>query len=375
MKIVLIGPVYPFKGGISHYTGLLYRSLSKSHDVTMLSFKMQYPKILFKKEQRDYSNDSFKIEDTDYQINTANPFNWISTVRKINKIAPNLVIFQWWHPYFAPCFFSICKGIKKHTKILFTCHNVFPHERFPMDRTLAKAVLKQGDYYIVQSKMDEQDLESIKPGAKHKVAVHPTYNAFKFEDMSKEKARELIGIDNQRPVILFFGFVREYKGLKHLINAIPKVLEKKADTLLLIVGDFAGDKEQYTDLIKEKAISDNVAIYDGYIPDKEVEKYFAASDAVVLPYESATQSGIVQIAYGFEKPVIATNVGGLPEVVLNEKTGYVVQQGDDEELANKIVDFFEQNKAEEFKENIQLEAYKYSWDRMNEHIEALYGEN
>ena len=375
MKIVLIGPVYPFKGGISHYTGLLYRSLSKSHDVTMLSFKMQYPKILFKKEQRDYSNDSFKIEDTDYQINTANPFNWISTANKINKIAPDLVIFQWWHPYFAPCFYSICKGIKKHTKILFTCHNVFPHERFPMDRTLAKAVLKQGDYYIVQSKMDEQDLESIKPGAKHRVAVHPTYNAFKFEDISKEKAREQIGIDNNRPVILFFGFVREYKGLKHLINAMPKVLEEKADTLLLIVGDFAGDKEQYTDLIKEKGISDNVAIYDGYIPDKEVEKYFATSDAVVLPYESATQSGIVQIAYGFEKPVIATNVGGLPEVVLNEKTGYVVSQGDDEELADKIVDFFEQNKAEEFKENIKLEAYKYSWDRMNEHIEALYGEN
>lgn len=375
MKIVLIGPVYPFKGGISHYTGLLYRSLSKSHDVTMLSFKMQYPKILFKKEQRDYSNDSFKIENTDYQINTANPFNWINTVNKINKLAPDIVIFQWWHPYFAPCFYSICQGIRKHTKILFTCHNVFPHERFPMDRFLAKSVLKQGNYFIVQSKMDEKDLESIKPGAKHRVAVHPTYNAFKFEDMSRDKARELIGIDNQRPVILFFGFVREYKGLKHLINAMPKVLEKKAATLLLIVGDFAGDKEQYTDLIKAKGISDNVAIYDGYIPDKEVEEYFAASDAVVLPYESATQSGIVQIAYGFEKPVIATNVGGLPEVVLNDKTGYVVQQGDDEALADKIVDFFEQNKVDEFKENIRLEAYKYSWDRMNEHIEALYGEN
>ena len=370
MKLVLIGPVYPYKGGISHYTGLMYRALSKKHEVHMISYKMQYPKLLFKKEQRDYSNDSFKIDKTDYLINTANPINWIVAANKINKIKPDAVIIQWWHPYFAPCYKALCMGIKKDIKKIFICHNVFPHERFPMDRTLAKLVLKEGDGFIVQSSMDQADLQSIKSDAKVRLAVHPTYNAFKLEEMSKETARGRINVSEDTKILLFFGFVREYKGLKYLIKAMPKITKEDKDIRLFIVGDFGDDKQEYIDLINNNG-KENITVVDGYIPDKEVEKYFAASDLIVLPYESATQSGIVQIAYGFGKPVVATNVGGLPEVVTDGKTGYIANPQDSDDLADKIIRFFNENKAEEFAKEIENEAYRFSWDRMTEHIEAL----
>lgn len=373
LKIVLIGPVYPYKGGIAHYTALMYRALSKSHDVHMISYKLQYPHFLFKREQRDYRNDTFKIEDTDFYINTANPFNWLATARHIQKLHPDLVIMQWWHPYFSPCYWTICKLLRK-LKILFVCHNVFPHERFPMDRFLTRHVLASGNYYIVQSTMDEEDLKSIKKNAVYKKTVHPTYNAFKIQGLSKEEGRSLLHIDAESKVLLFFGFVREYKGLKHLLRALPQVIEQLDDVKLLVVGDFADDKQYYLDMISELHIANHIEIHDGYVPDKEVEKFFAASDVVVLPYESATQSGIVQIAYGFEKPVIATNVGGLPEVVLDGKTGYIVPVNDSKRLSESIVSFYKENKMIAFQEGIQHEAYKYSWDRITSVIEDLWEE-
>ena len=370
MKIVLIGPVYPYKGGIAHYTSLLCQALRKKHDVTMVSYKMQYPKILFKMEQRDYSNDMFKIEDTDFYINTANPVNWIATASHIRKKKPDLVILQWWHPYFAPCYWSIGSLLGK-CKVLFICHNVFPHERFPLDRFLTKMVMAKGDYYIVHSKQDEEDLKTIRKNAKYKRTVLPTFNAFKIQNLDKTEGRRQLGIAEEEKVLLFFGFVRGYKGLKHLIRAMQRIVNNVEQAKLLIVGDFAGDKEEYLKLIEEYGVKDYIEIHDGYIPDQEVEKFFAASDVVVLPYESATQSGIVQIAYGFEKPVIATKVGGLPEVVLDGKTGYIVPSKDSEKLAERITDYFEKNKEMEFQENIQKEAYKYSWEHMTEIISEL----
>ncbi len=368
--IVLIGPVYPYKGGISHYTGLMYRALAKKYRVDMISFKMQYPRFLFKKEQKDYSNDTFKIPETDYMINTANPFNWINSAKRIRKLKPDIVIFQWWHPYFVPCYWTLCKLLGK-TKKLFLCHNVFPHERFPLDRFLTKMVIKQGDCFITQSGLDTGDLLSIKKNATYIQAVHPTYNAFKFLNMDKTEARKLLDLERDEKIILFFGFVREYKGLKHLLRAMP-VLKKTVDKIkLLVVGDFGSDKPEYMELISQLGLGKELGIHDGYIPDHEVEKYFAASDLVVLPYESATQSGIVQIAYGFEKPVVVTEVGGLPDVVINGKTGYVVKSKNPEALAEAIGRYFQKSKEEEFQEHIRKEAYKYSWDRMVEHIEKF----
>lgn len=370
-NIVLVGPVYPYKGGIAHYTGLMYRALQENNDVYMMSYKLQYPKFLFKKEQKDYSNDTFKIDDTDFAIHTANPFNWIGVVNKIKKLKPDLVIMQWWHPYFSPCYWSVCKLLGKTTKVLFVCHNVFPHERFPMDRFLTKRVLKCGKYFIVHSSQDEGDLKSICKEPIYRKTVLPTYNAFKFENMSMEEGRKKLQIDDETQLLLFFGFVREYKGLKHLLRAMPEVVTQLENVKLLVVGDFAGDKEDYMNIIRENNVEEYIEIHDGYIPDKEVEKFFAASDLVVLPYESATQSAVVQIAYGFEKPVVVTNVGGLPEVVINNKTGYVVESKNSGKLAESIVSYFKENKYEELIAGIRSEADKYSWARMAKTIEDM----
>lgn len=367
----MIGPVYPFKGGIAHYTSLMFKALQTKYDVKMVSFKMQYPRMLFKKEQKDFENDSFKIDNTLYEINTMNPFNWIIVANKIKKIKPDLVIFQWWHPYFAPCFWSMAKILNK-IDLLFLCHNVFPHERFLLDKFLTTNVLKSGNSYIVQSKSDEQDLRKVIVNPKYIRAVHPTYNVFKFREITKEEARCELNISFNEKILLFFGFVREYKGLKYIIQALPLILNKIENIKLMIVGDFGDEKDKYMKLIKDLNVKDYIKIYDNYIPDKEVEKYFMASDVVVLPYESATQSGIVQIAYGFEKPVIATNVGGLPDVVENGKTGYIVEAKNYTLLAEAVIRYFDENNEVDFKKNIESVAYKYSWDRMVEHVEKLF---
>ncbi len=378
-KIILIGPVYPYRGGISHYTGLMYRELSKHYDVEMLSYKMQYPKILFKKEQRDYKNDSFKIDETNFMINTANPFNIIRTANYIKKKKPDMVIIQWWHPYFAPCYFLLAKFMGKQN-LTFVCHNVFPHERFPLDKKLTRLTLKNGKHFIVHAKEEEAELRQIMPNPDCRVTPHPSYNAFCFEHMTKAQAREKLGLSMDEKVLLFFGFVRPYKGLKYLIAAMPKIKEQLGNVKLLIVGEFgsAEDKERYENQIKElaetnkgtvKELETSIVIYDGYMPDREVEKYFAACDMVVLPYESATQSGIVQIAYGFGKPVTVTNVGGLPDVVSDGRTGYVVPPQDEKALAEAVVRYFAEDKEAEFTGNIAAEAYRFSWERMGEVVE------
>lgn len=369
-KIVMIGPVYPYKGGISHYTGAMVRNLKKDFDVKTVSYKMQYPKLLFKKEQRDYDNDVLKIDDAQFLINTANPFNIIGSAMKIKKMKPGFLIMQWWHPYFSPCYMLLSAMLRKIPK-LFVCHNVFPHERFPMDKFLTKRVLKKGAGFITHSKMDADDLKSIISSPNYETTVLPTFNVFKIKDMSRDEARSLLGIPDDRKVLLFFGFVREYKGLKHIINAMPDIVRADSSIQLMIVGEFGSDKADYMSLIEKSGVSGSITVVDGYIPDKEIEKYFAVCDLVVLPYESATQSGIVQIAYSFEKPVIATEVGGLPEVVIDGKTGYIVPPKNPKALGEAVVKFFRDDKAAEFGDNVRAEAYRYSWDRMNEVVKRL----
>lgn len=374
-RIVLIGPVYPYKGGISHYASLLYRSLAKKYDVEMISYKMQYPKFLFRKEQKDYSNDLFRIEDTKFWLHTANPFNIIRVGKKIRKMMPDMVILQWWHPYFAPCYWILCKVLGKKIHKIFICHNVFPHERFPIDRFLTKMTLRGGDSFILHSNTDVQDLLSIKKDAVYQFNPHPTYNAFKRGKYTKEQARKELGIMLETKVMLFFGFVREYKGLKYLLQAMTEIRERLDNVKLLVVGAFDNNKEEYIKLIQKESISDCVKIIDEYIPDNEVEKYFMVSDLVVLPYESATQSGIVQIAYGFEKPVIVTRVGGLPDVVIDGKMGYVVEPKNSKGLAEAVVNFYENEMEQIFVKGVKEEAYRFSWDRMVEKIESFIDNN
>lgn len=370
-KIVIIGPVYPYKGGIAHYTALMYRALIAENDVTLVSYSMQYPKLLFRKEQRDWENRTFKIAEAVYWINTANPISCMNAAKKINKLNPDMVIIQWWHPYFAPCYFIMMKFLKKSIQKIIVCHNVFPHERFVMDRQLTKLVLGKGDAFIVHSELDKNDLLEIKPNAVFKKTFIPTYNAFKLNNISKGNAREMLDLPEDEKVLLFFGFVREYKGLKWLIKAMPLIIKRLSNVKLLIVGDFGADKDVYLSLMEECGITNEIEVYDGYIPDGEVEKYFAACDLVVCPYESATQSAIVQTAYGFEKPVIATNVGGLPEVVEDNRTGYIVESKNPVMLADRICEFYEKDKEKEFHNHIVKKAFMFSWDRMEEVVKEL----
>ncbi|MBQ5534963.1 MAG: glycosyltransferase [Lachnospiraceae bacterium] len=362
-KIVLIGPVYPFKGGISHYTGLMCRALKQRYDVTMVSYSMQYPKLLFRKEQRDFGNDSFKIDDTEYIINTANIFSIRKAADRINDIAPSLVIIQWWHPYFAPCYQLLIKRLK--SRVMFICHNVFPHERFILDRYLTSRTLRMGDYFVLHSSREADELKSIIPDARYMVNMHPTYSEFK----DVEVETEAVPVD-QASVILFFGFVRPYKGLKVLIEAmdsIPEIVH------LNIVGDFGKAKDEYMHMISDKHLTDRISVRDGYVPDREVGEYFERCDAVVLPYLDATQSGIAQIAYAFEKPVIATTVGGLPEVVHDGETGVLCEPGDPEELSKAIQRFYELKKTVDFAQNIRDDAQRFSWEHMVDTISELAG--
>ena len=361
MKIAMIGPVHPYKGGIAHYTDLLCRALREDgNEVQLYSFKFQYPKLLYKKPQKDMKSSGFGTNDADFCIHTLNPFNWIRVAGRIKKQKPELIILQWWHPYFAPCFWSICKLLRRE-KILFVCHNVFPHERFPLDRLLTKWTLGCGRYFITQSKMDARDLLSVKHDAVYRVTPHPTYGMFCRQGMSMQKAREQLQIDQGQRALLFFGFVRKYKGLQYLLEAMKLLKERDFKVQLWVVGDFGEDKDEYVEQIRRFEIGDQVQMVEGYVPDDEVEKYFAASDLVVLPYLSATQSGIVRIAFGFEKPVLVTEVGGLPDVVTNGKTGYVVEPRSAEMIAEAIMDYYINNRREAFVSQIEKEKDRFSW--------------
>lgn len=373
MKIVMIGPVYPYKTGLSYYTTLMYWQLQKSHDVVLFSYSLQYPKLLYKKQQKDYEDDVLRVDDIEYCLNTANPISWVKMAKRINCLAPDFVIFQWLHPYFSLCYTAICRLIR-NSKILFVCHNVFPHERFVMDKELTKMTLKNGDCFITHSNSDTKVLKSIIPAANVCTAVHPEYTFFKQDKYSKKEARSVLGISDEANVLLFFGLVREYKGLKYLLRALATLNEdgfcKNNIMKLIVAGDFAGTKPDYDEVIKELKIEDLVILFDGHVPVNEVEKFFVATDVVVLPYISATQSGVVQVSYSFNKPVLATKVGGLPDVVINGKTGLLVEPENPDDLSKAIKDFFENNN--DFEKGIEQEKYKYSWECMERRILSLF---
>ncbi len=374
-KVMLIGPVYPYKTGLSYYVGLLYRQLCKNNEVILYSYSMQYPKIMYKKEQKDYEDDTVKIDNVEYILNSANPFNWVSVVRRIKRENPDLLILQWLHPYFAPCYWFLSKCLRK-IPILYICHNALPHERFPLDRWLTKITLSQAKYIVAHSNSDADILKEMLPKAKLRVNPHPAYNFFKIKGMTKEEGRTQLNLQQDAKVLLFFGLVREYKGLKHLLNAMPMIRQKYGDIKLLVAGDFGKEenKKFYLDMMSELDIVEGVDVYDGHIPIPEVEKFFAACDMVVLPYESATQSGVIQVAYSFDKTVLATAVGGLPDVVQNMKTGYIVEPQNPQKIAEAVIDFYENRRSQDFENYIKQEAYRFSWERMENTIKELISE-
>ena len=370
MKITILSTAYPYRGGISNFTGLLYKELIENNNVEVITFKRQYPSIFFPGKSQIEKGESPAIIPTQQLVDSINPMNWFWVGRMIKRDAPDLLILTYFLPFFAPCFGTISKIVKKNkkTKILAICHNIIPHEKKFGDVSLTRLFLRTVDYFIVLSKKVQNDLINLKPNAKNIFLPHPVYSVF-GETVDKKTAKEYLNI-NEEKIILFFGFIRYYKGLDILFEAIS-LLKEKINLKLIVAGEFYSNEEKYKSIIERLRIEDHLLLFTDFIPTPEVKYYFSACDVVILPYRNATQSGIVQIAMNFEKPVIAANVGGLAEVVKNNKTGFIVEKENPEELADAIFRFYSENKEEEFIKNIENELEKYSWKRFVEGIMGL----
>jgi glycosyltransferase involved in cell wall biosynthesis len=282
-----------------------------------------------------------------------------------------MVIFKYWLPFFGPCFGTIAR-VASHgtnTKVVFICDNVVPHERRPGDRLFTRYAFGAADGFVVQSRAVEQDLRALVPDARYEFVPHPVYNGF-GSAVPRDEARRRMGIGDERHVLLFFGYVRKYKGLDVLLEAVA-LLKGRLDVALLVVGEFYDDEGPYRDRIQRLGIGPGVTVRSDYVPNDEVKYYFSAADAAVLPYTSATQSGIAQIAYNFELPVIASAIGGLPEVVRDGETGLLIPPGDPAALADAIVRYFTSVDTARLRKNVREERKLYSWENLVAALERL----
>ncbi|NLE43619.1 MAG: glycosyltransferase [Chloroflexi bacterium] len=342
MKIALIGPVYPYRGGIAHYTTMLYRAMcGQGHDVLLVSFSRQYPRWLFPgRSDRDPSSKSLQVGMSNYWLDSLNPLTWLDTYRRIRAFEPSVVVLQWWTAYWAPVWLVLGALIRSNLRrdLVIICHNVLPHERSPWDVPLARAVLRLGTRFVVQSEEQARELTALQPGAEVTVVLHPVYDMFADDRLSKESAREHLGLPLAAPVLLFFGMVREYKGLADILVALPRIRESLSAVVLLIAGEFWKDKSDYLDLIKRLGIEDAVRIDDRYIPNEEVAIFFSAADVLVAPYREATGSGVLQMARGMGLPVIATDVC---PVTACEGMVSVVPRRDPRALSEAVIRFFQ----------------------------------
>jgi len=372
MRITIVGTAYPLRGGTAHYNALLYRELSKKHDVRVITFRRQYPSLLFPgKTQVETEGELLRVPSQSL-VDSINPLNWISVGWRIKKMPPHLIIFKYWLPFFGPCFGTIARVAKRGTgtKVLYICDNVIPHEHRPGDQAFTRYAFRAADYFIVQSDAVERELLGFWPEAKWRNVPHPVYTIF-GNRIDRTQARRALGLTSER-ILLFFGYVRRYKGLHVMLDALAR-MDPALDAQLLVVGEFYGDEERYREQITDLALGKQVRIYPDYVPNDQVSLYFSAADLVLLPYISATQSGIAQIAYNFDVPVIATAVGGLQEVVRDGMTGFIVPPNDADALARSVERFYREGREPEFIRNVQREKLKYTWENLAGAIEDLAG--
>lgn len=376
MRICVVGPTYPYRGGIAHYTTFLVHHLREAgHWVKLYSFTRQYPRWLFPgKTDKDPSLEPLKI-DCEYILDPMNPLTWWRLYRKVGAIAPDVLVLQWWVPYWTPSLRMISGWIKRHTQtpIIYICHNVVPHEGGGiLDRRMAMTVLRQGDAFIVHSDQDRYRLLALLPEAKVIKTYLPTYSGLAESNSrtSVEDLRRELNVPEDRPILLFFGFVRPYKGLEYLIQALPSVLGKM-NVHVLVVGEFWTSPEFYQRYADEFGVGSAITFVNRYIPNEELRPYFELADVVVLPYVSATQSAVVQLAFGFGKPVITTRVGGLHEVVQHGVNGLIVPPQDEIALAEAILHYFSCQLGPQLSRNVQLAMQEqcFSWQTLVKSIE------
>ncbi|MFH1861745.1 MAG: glycosyltransferase [bacterium] len=371
MTFFLLGPFYPLRGGIAQYIGVLGKKLAEQgHQVKVLAFKKQFPRFLFPGQtQFETSQDVIHL-DSELLFVPWNPFSWYRTFRRIKKGNPDAVIVKYWMPFFAPGFAAVSALTRWFTKVktIFIIDNVIPHEQRPGDRLLTRFAFRWVDAFIVQSDVVRRDLLDWYPKAKNAIVrqvAHPIYDCYADREITPEEARRQLGLKPAGRLLLFFGLVRQYKGLDTLIQALPRVIsELGKDTHLLIAGEFYEKEERYTAQIRALQLQDFITIANQYVPNEQVYLYFRSADLLVLPYRSATQSGVIQVAYHFGLPIVSTMVGGLKEVVAEGETGYLVEPENPAKIADAIIRFYKEDRLLEFKRNAKQAGERFSWQTM-----------
>lgn len=375
MKIALIGPAFPYRGGIAHHTNMLSRYLrGHGHAVDVITFTRQYPKLLYPGEFQEELGDGGGFAENvtaERMIDSVNPFNWLRVGLALRRRGYDLVIFKFWLPFFGPAFGTIARLVHRRGRkdVMIVCENLLPHERRFGDRFFTNFLFRYCNLAIAQSSTVQTDLQKLFPDIPNLMLPHPTYENF-GPRLDKEGMRRKHGITAGR-VLLFFGFVRPYKGLDRLLAAMPEIVRRIPDAHLLIVGEFFGDPAPYMAQIRDGGVTDHVTVHSGYVPNEEVGEWFSLSDMVVLPYHNATNSGIAQIAYNFATPVIVTDVGSLGEVVIDGATGFVLQDASPNGIADAVEKMYEDDALERFSANIVEERKKYTWDAFVSGIERL----
>ncbi len=371
MKIAYLSTFYPFRGGIAQFNASLYRELEKHHDIRAFTFTRQYPRLFFPGATQ-YVTPADKVDKIPAQpiLDSINPFSYRKTAALMRSYAPDLVLTKFWMPFFAPSLGHVAGKLRRAgATAIAILDNLIPHEQRPGDLLFVTYFLRRYDGFLVMSKTVEHDLLRLRPEARYTLKPHPLYDHF-GEALPTEEARQKLGLPRDKKIILFFGFIRAYKGLDNLIRAAAFLPD---DYCVVIAGEMYGDFASYQALIEETQTANRIKLFVRYIDDAEVPAFFSAADVCVLPYKSATQSGIVQIAFNFNLPVIVTDVGGLAEMVENGETGLVVSLPTPQELAMKIRYYFENKLEQKMRPAIAQKRGYFSWAGFAEAVMELYG--
>ncbi|MCP4572205.1 MAG: glycosyltransferase [bacterium] len=380
MKLAFLGPAPPFRGGIVTYLGMLGRKLlDRGHDLHWASFRKQYPRFLFPGTEQEGESAAWLHLPNVQNFVPWSPWSWWRTYRDLADAAPSAVVIKYWIPFFAPGYWAVTWLLRTRTsvRVVYLLDNVIPHEKYPLGLFLTRRALAQGHGYIAQSDQVREDLYKVLPDTDPQAVVTAPHPVYDFGEpgrprKTRAEARAALDLPAEARLALFFGFIKPYKGVVYLVDAAGVLKSEFGEDLrVLIVGDIYGEKQPYLDRIAASGGEDIIDLVDGFVPDAVVEDYFLAADLAVLPYVSATQSGIVQIAYNYDLPVVTTDVGGLPEVVRDGETGFIVPPENGEALAAAVTRFFREDRAAAFTAAVAQEKLKYSWDRMAEAVETL----
>jgi glycosyltransferase involved in cell wall biosynthesis len=360
-RIIIIGPGYPLRGGLATFNQRLAKEFTdEGYDSSIYSFSLQYPSFLFPGKTQYSTEPAPPGVMIQAVINSINPFNWIRVGSRLKKLSPDIIVVRYWLPFMGPALGTILRRVRrnKHTKIIAITDNILPHEKRPGDIAFTEYFLNSCDAYITMSEQVMSDLRRFQKSKPARQVLHPLYDNF-GEAVQKEEARKKLGLPSEGRIILFFGFIRKYKGLDILLEAMADLRIKAGGIRLLIAGEFYEDEKPYLELIKKLGIEEQLILRTGFIPESEVKYFLCAADVVVQPYRMATQSGVTPLAYHFEKPMIVSNVGGLPSLVPHEKAG-LVTAADPGSLASAIIRYYELGEHY-FIPHLRSEKQKYSW--------------